>query len=562
MRRTNPGGGPRVLVIRPRASVVGVLFAVSLPATGCSGAGGSKPAVSDVGDGVDSGAADGGAGTDDGAPRPDACAVADLVEVAAWSELDLPNRAPLSKTMQGVGIGDFDGDGWLDALVAWGGGSVVLRNDGAGLLVRDDLLSGTTGPLPPAVSVAVADLDGDGDLDALLGMWNTDVQQLVNDGHGVFAVSSIPGTAVDTVSITLGDVDGDGDLDAYLSAASSEMEYERIAAGEQVGDENILLIQQADGRFVVAPERLPVGTGHGMTLHSAMVDVEGDGDLDLYLGNDAGPYILPNLLLRNDGRGQFGRASDCGCEIPMLAMGVAVGDADQDALPDLYVTDVGPPKLLVNQGDGGFADLTLSSGAGIPATENSMVSWGTAFFDQDNDRNDDLVVTFGQSGQNFHTSGFEGVDGEFQPDQLLRSLGGGRFERLAAPGFQDGSRTRAVGVGDFDRDGRPDLLTTGKYFVRQWRSTGGCPPGVTVQFPGRNPIGARVRTTVAGVERTQWLLPSTSGSSSALEVYVGLGGHAAAEQIEVRALDGSTVSLRDVPAGSVVPVELDAPSAG
>lgn len=538
----------------------GLLFAA---AVGCGEGSKGRPAApgaEDSGPAVEG--ADGGA---DGAaawPEPEACAVSDLVEVAAWTEAELPQRHPLSKTMQGVGIGDLDGDGWLDALVAWGGGSLGLRNDGTGLLAIDPSITGVDGPLPPAVSVAVADLDGDGDLDALLGMWKADVQLLINDGRGVFEVSSVPGTAVDTVSISLGDVDLDGDLDAYLSAASSTMVYEDIAAGLQVGDTNLLLIQGDDHRFSVATDRLPEGTGHGMTLHSAFLDVDGDGDLDLYLGNDAGPYILPNLLLENDGSGRFSRDTGCGCELPMLAMGVAVGDADQDGLPDVYVTDVGPPRLLLNQGDGGFADLTPGSGAGIPATETSMVSWGTAFFDQDGDRNDDLVVTFGQSGQNFHTSGFEGTDGPFQPDQLLRGLGGGLFERLAAPGFQDGSRTRAVGVGDFDRDGRPDLLTTGKYFVRQWRSVGGCAPGATLQFHGRAPIGATVRTTIAGEDRVQWLFPSTSGSSSALEVYVGFGGYPAAERVQIVAPGGYSAELLDVAAGSVIRLELDAPAGG
>ncbi|MFM2245002.1 MAG: hypothetical protein RL071_1076 [Pseudomonadota bacterium] len=498
-------------------------------------------------------------GPDGGAwPEPAPCEASDIVEVAAWTDATLPQRHPLQKTMQGLGVGDLNGDGWLDVLVAWGGGSFGLINDGAGVLQFSEAVRGVDGPLPPGVSVALADLDGDGDLDGLLGMWDLDVQHLINDGTGVFALRPIPGSAGDTVSIALADFDRDGDLDAYTSAAASDMSYEDIAAGLQIGDENRLLIQGGDGAFAVENDRLPAGTGHGMSLHSGVVDVELDGDLDIYVGNDAGPYVLPNILLLNDGAGRFRRAEGCGCEVPMLAMGVAVGDADQDSVPDLYITDVGPPKLLMNQADGSFADFSLGSGADIPATAESMVSWGTAFFDQDRDRIDDLVVTFGQSGQNFHTSGFEGVDGEVQPDQLLRGLGGARFARLDAPGFLDGSRTRAVALGDFDRDGRADLVTAGKYFVRQWRSTGGCAPGATVKLRGRSVVGATIRSTVAGVERVQWLLPSTSGSSSAHEVSVGFGGHAAAERVEVVLPGGAAVEFAAVAAGSVLEVDADA----
>ena len=64
---------------------------------------------------------------DSGAPAPAACPALDVVEVAAWAEADLPTRADLRHTMQGVAIGDLDGDADLDALVSWGGGSFGLR---------------------------------------------------------------------------------------------------------------------------------------------------------------------------------------------------------------------------------------------------------------------------------------------------------------------------------------------------------------------------------------------------------------------------------------------------
>ena len=483
------------------------------------------------------------------------CAELDLEVVGSWEQGELPQRDDITKTMQGVAVGDLDGDGWLDALVGWGGGSFGLRNDGTGQLVIDEAIRGTEGPLPQGVSAALADLDGDGDLDGFLGSWTRDVEVLWNDGSGVFEVVPLPGSRGATVSIAFGDVDGDGDLDAYLSQAVGNMDYEAIASGMQVGDVNKLLIQGDDHVFTLAPERLPEGTGHGMTLHSNFIDVDLDGDLDLYLGNDAGPYILPNLLLINDGTGFFQRASDCACELPMLSMGVGVGDANQDGWPDLYVTDVGPPHLLQNMGDRTFADVTLPARAVIEATENSMVSWGTGFLDIDGDMDQDIVVTFGQSGQNFHTSGAEGVDGEFQPDQIWLSDGEGHFSRAAVPGFQDGARSRAYAAGDFDRDGRPDLIVVGKYFLRQWHTVGGCDPGVTLKLRGKNLVGTQVDSTVAGVVRRGWHFPSISGSSSADELYIGLGGRAKAERIEVVFPSGERAVLEDVPLGSSLEID-------
>jgi hypothetical protein len=511
-----------------------------------------RPADKAPGDGL----LDSAAPEDTAAPAPETCEDLDVVEVAVWRQEDLPLRADLRHTMQGVGLGDLDGDGWLDALVAWGGGSFGLRNDGAGNLVLDDTITGETGPLPAAIAVALADLDGDGDLDGILGGWNGDASLLLNDGTGRFALSLIPETAIDIFSVAFGDADADGDLDVFLSAASDSMTFDGISSGEQVGDPNLFLRQEAPLQFVVDRDALPADTLYGMTLHTAFVDADLDGDLDLYVGNDAGPYIDPNLLLKNDGTGHFTRDVDCGCELEMLTMGVAVGDANQDGLPDLYITDVGSPALLINREGAQFYDATLTTGAEIPAAEHQMVSWGTGFLDIDGDRDQDLIVTFGQSGQNFDSAGTEGVDGEYQPDQILLSDGAGRFSRAAVPGFQDGSRTRAFAAGDIDRDGRPDLVTVGKYFVRQWRTVGGCPPGATLRLFGENLVGAQLDATIGGVSQRQWFLPSTAASSNADELYLGFGGYPSAESVSLRAPDGSEVTLPPLLPGARVDVTL------
>lgn len=481
-----------------------------------------------------------------------ACPLPDMTLVGSWEQAELPARADTKHTMQGVALGDLDGDGWLDALVAWGGGSFGLRNDGAGALVIDEAITGAEGPLSPAIAVALSDLDGDGDLDGMLGGWTDLVEVLWNDGAGRFTVEPVAGTLVDTFSIGFGDADGDGDLDAFVSAASDHMNFEEISTGLLVGDPNLLLLQDAAHHFTVAAGALPEDTLDGMTLHTAWLDAEGDGDLDLYVGNDAGPYIDPNLLLENDGAGHFSRRSDCGCEVAMFTMGVGVGDANQDGLPDLFATDVGPPALLQNLGGMAFADVTLASGANIPASPESMVSWGTAFVDLDQDMDQDIVVTFGQSGQNFDAASAEGEDGPTQPDQILLSDGVGGYSRAPAPGFQDGARTRAMAVGDLDRDGVPDLVTTGKYFLRQWRGVGSCAPGVTLRLSGSNLVGAKAEVTVGGVTRTTWHLPSTAASSNADELYLGFGGAPTAESIRLTWPGGAVTELFDVAAGGLI----------
>jgi hypothetical protein len=234
-----------------------------------------------------------------------------------------------------------------------------------------------------------------------------------------------------------------------------------------------------------------------------------------------------------------------------------VGDADQDGLPDLYVTDVGGPKLLRNLGGASFADATLAMGASIPPEPESLISWAAAFVDLDQDMDQDLLVTFGQSGDDkVATMGMGWEDGEEQPDQVLLSDGAGQYSRGAFPSFQESGRSRSAAIGDLDRDGRPDVLIAGKHFLSHWRGTGGAPVGITLQLraAGQNlqGIGARVEVSAGGRTETSWLLPSTTGGSSAPELYLGLGGAPEAELLRITWPDGEVVELEGVGPGLLV----------
>jgi hypothetical protein len=133
------------------------------------------------------------------------------------------------------------------------------------------------------------------------------------------------------------------------------------------------------------------------------------------------------------------------------------------------------------------------------------------------------------------------------------SDGLGTFARAPAPSFVDPGRTRAVAVGDLDRDGRPDVLTAGKHFLRQWRNVGGFEPGVTLRLQGEpaNPhgLGARIDITIDGVTRTTWAWPSTTASSSAPEWYLGLADRDRADRIVITWPDGAVTEAEDVPRG-------------
>jgi hypothetical protein len=416
------------------------------------------------------------------------------------------------------------------------------------------------GPLPPAEAVALADLDADGDLDAELGRWNEPDLLLWNDGAGHFSSESLPGSEGATYSASFGDLDGDGDLDLVIAAGSASLSVDEILAGGQTGDPN-LVYRNDNGHFTLIPDALPTVGINGITFQAALLDADGDGDLDLYTANDAGPYVEHNHLLLNDGTAHFVDAPDSGANLVMFAMGAAVGDANQDGLPDLYLSNVGPPRMLLNLGEGAFAEASEATGTAIPPNPDSLISWGTAFVDLDADRDHDLVVTFGRGGDDKKIDAVnpDYVQSDQQPNQVLLSNGADQFSRAAVPSFNDPGPTRAVAVGDLDQDGRPDLVTAGKHFLRQWHNEGGFDPGITLILQGTSPnlngIGARIDVTIDGVQRTTWALPATTGSSSAPEWYLGLADAAQADTLVVTWSDGSQTTQHNVKAGRVVIAE-------
>jgi enediyne biosynthesis protein E4 len=130
---------------------------------------------------------------------------------------------------------------------------------------------------------------------------------------------------------------------------------------------------------------LPETFGSGV----AVFDFDGDGRQDIYLLTNAGPGSNSiNRLFRNMPDGTFKDVTEgSGLGISGYNMGVAIGDVNNDGLPDVVLTQYGGIKLFLNRGDGKFDDVTVASGLSNPA-------WGTsaAFLDYDRDGWLDLVV--------------------------------------------------------------------------------------------------------------------------------------------------------------------------
>ena len=236
----------------------------------------------------------------------------------------------------------------------------------------------------------------------------------------------------------------------------------------------------------------------------ALVDVDGDGDLDLYAVQGAALDALPPeaafvpatgtlhdrlyLAEADSSAGPSGspvkwrEATEAsGLSSTEYGMGVAVGDFDNDGRPDLYVTNFGPNRLWHNRGDGTFEDWTAVAGVDDPRWSTSSI-----FLDFDRDGWLDLFVTTyvdyrvgshrscrGPTGRPDYC-GPQAYSGEY--DRLFRNLGDGTFENVTArAGLLEGDGGSGLGVvaADFDSDGWIDVYVANDLMPNQlWHNRG------------------------------------------------------------------------------------------
>ncbi len=305
------------------------------------------------------------------------------------SATHLPPPLSVSQSSMDVEAVDLDGDGDLDLVVAGEfQTNVLLINDGTGRFTDGSAGLGTLppvevpGPLPPAhdsEDIAAEDFDGDGHVD-LIFVSEDDVRygrQNVHEyyrGRGDGTFERVYGVLPDTEAnaVEAADLTGDGHLDLVISGA---------------GQDRLLVGDGAGGFADETAARLPAESATGQDVEA--VDVDGDGDLDLVVANEGG-----HRLWLNDGAGHFSDATEGRLPPPgnVEARKVTPVDLDGDGDLDLYFSHVGwqgrlpQDRLYLNDGTGHFTDVTLDR---MPA--ESETTTDAKFADVDGDGDLDLV---------------------------------------------------------------------------------------------------------------------------------------------------------------------------
>ncbi|WP_257657329.1 FG-GAP repeat domain-containing protein [Parapedobacter lycopersici] len=345
-----------------------------------------------------------------------------------------------------------------------------------------------------ALDAALADVDNDGDLDVILALEAAPNRLYINDGNGVLTWKKGAFTEVshDMEHIRIADMDNDGILDCIFVAEDDQNhEYylgnsdgtfrdvsDRLPAksegnGLDVGDvdgdglpdivvgnsgaaaQNFLWINDPDrpGYFIDRTKtHLPAVEDQTQSIKLA--DLDGDGDLDMVIGNE----VPPNRLLLNDGQGRFTEHADqLDLPTPLHTREVLVFDVDNDGDLDIVFAnltsnggerDKDPrTRLLLNDGNARFTDVTESQ---LP--NNTFSTYAAAPFDIDRDGHPDLLL-----------SAMKIPPFEAMQVHAYRNDGKGNFTDVTGEVIPETTvgRSWGIAVGDLNGDGLPDVFIGG-----------------------------------------------------------------------------------------------------
>jgi hypothetical protein len=418
-----------------------------------------------------------------------------------------------------------------------------------------------------AGGVIVEDFDGDAWLDIVTSSYDQceALHFFHNNGDGTFtdrAIQAGLGDQLGGLNIIQTDYNNDGCMDIYV-----------LRGGWQMAMRPSLLRNNCDGTFTDVTES--AGLAESIASQTAVwADIDNDGFLDLFVGNEQGP----SRLYRNKGDGTFENiAASAGVDRTAFSKGVVAADYDNDGFVDFYVSNLGADNFLYhNNHDRTFTEVGKQAGVQAP-----WMSFATWFFDYDNDGWPDLYVNsyymstdenlrsqlgmphnvetlklyhnegngtfrdvtvevgldrvFNPMGSNFGDVDNDGfLDfylgtgtppyGDILPNVLFHNQGGKKFVDItASSGMGELHKGHGIAFVDLDNDGDEDIVAeTGgavpgdRHAIRLFENPGHGNDWISLRLVGvksnRAAMGARIKLTVQNEGRGQRFIHRTVGS--------------------------------------------------
>ncbi len=418
--------------------------------------------------------------------------------LANWSHVmgNADKQLIIDADGSGVGLIDYDNDGWLDIYMVNGSTfdamdgkmtpphAALFHNNHDGTFTDVAAKAGVTNDRW-GYGVAIGDFDNDGWPDIAVTNWSRN--RLYHNNHdGTFTdVADKAGITLGNWSagVTWGDYDGDGRLDLFISgyihfdrnhlpySGNAEVGYAQCLFRGEVGmcgprglkgESDHLFHNNGDGTFTDVSVKAGVSDpSHYYGFTSIFVDLNDDGKPDLLVANDS----VPSYLYINKGNGTFEDESySSGFAVnkdgrEVASMGLAVGDYDNDGRLDILDSDFSDDyKVLYhNDGDAEFTDVSYPAGIALPT--RPFLGWGDGFIDYDNDGWKDIFMV---NGHVYPDAGEHGWGTSYAERPLLfRNLRNGKFALVPAvegSGLADVIPGRGAAFGDLFNDGKIDVV--------------------------------------------------------------------------------------------------------
>lgn len=363
----------------------------------------------------------------------------------------------------GATICDYNNDGFDDVIFpsSFGERIMIFKNNN-GMFTEVSFNLGIL-DAEESKNVLCVDYDNDGDRDFFITNLSGQNKLYRNNGTTYEDVSNSCGIlmndSIHSTAAMMFDFNKDGLLDLYAGVYSG--------FGNNIHYYNRFYKNIGNGSFLDITDQAGCGNFGNKILAISTIDYNNDGWEDIYIANDR---RVGNNMLKNNGNGTFSDVSiQTGTNLTMDAMGLSVGDYDNDNDFDIYISNGEEGNaFLKNNGNGTFTDVAADLGMSV-----NKICWGNNFMDYDNDGDLDLFIT--ASGGN-----------PYRENVLFKNNNNGTFTRVIGSGI-DNNYYSSYGnaIGDIDNNGYLDMaVMNDNEPCLLWKSSGGSNKWIKIKLQG------------------------------------------------------------------------------